>query len=139
AEGASVDVDTEVTEVVFIDVVVLRLGVNCHVGSDAAVLVQVEVTGISLWMGYVYGIGVTVLTMYDWKNPQGLPTDKFALGVPLYGTNAAGVQITYFKPIDMGADPKGNGSFAGYSYASQPMLQEQVDLANNRSLGGLVA
>ncbi|KAF4654638.1 hypothetical protein FOZ61_008147 [Perkinsus olseni] len=89
-------------------------------------------------MGYVYGIGVTVLTMYDWKNPQGLPTDKFALGVPLYGTNAAGVQITYFKLIDMGADPKGNGSFAGYSYDSQPMLQEQVDLAINQSLGGLM-
>ncbi|KAF4657224.1 hypothetical protein FOL46_007502 [Perkinsus olseni] len=92
----------------------------------------------SIDLCHIHKLCVTVLTMYDWKNPQGLPTDKFALGVPLYGTNAAGVQITYFKLIDMGADPKGNGSFAGYSYDSQPMLQEQVDLAINQSLGGLM-
>ncbi|KAF4661133.1 chitinase [Perkinsus olseni] len=102
---------------------------------------------VAQWMGYdnhndprgqsnIYWVKNMV---NEWKNVQGLPSAKFALGVPLYGENGAGTQITYFKLVEMGADPKGNGSFAGYFFDSQPILQEKIDLSNNEGLGGLMA
>ncbi|KAF4651524.1 hypothetical protein FOZ61_010404 [Perkinsus olseni] len=75
----------------------------------------------------------------EWKDVQGLPPAKFAIGVPLYGESATGAQIPYFKLVEMGADPKGKGSFAGYFFDSQPVLQDKIDLSNNEGLGGHMA
>ncbi|KAF4651741.1 hypothetical protein FOZ61_010234 [Perkinsus olseni] len=75
----------------------------------------------------------------QWINEEELDPAKFGLGVPLYGENKAGAQARYTKLVADGADPKGNGSFNGYFFDSQPILQEKIDFAKNQGLGGLMA
>ncbi|KAF4707571.1 chitinase [Perkinsus olseni] len=127
-----------------------NVNVSVAIGNSYALYKSVGLCGVvdkCLWMGYdnhndprgQSNIYWDKHMVNEWKNVQGLPSAKFALGVPLYGENGAGTQITYFKLVEMGADPKGKGSFKGYFFDSQPILQEKIDLCNNESLGGLMA
>ncbi|KAF4661132.1 hypothetical protein FOZ61_003489 [Perkinsus olseni] len=127
-----------------------NVNVSVAIGNSYALYKSIGLCGVvdkCLWMGYdncgdtrghsnIYWVKNMV---NEWKNVQGLPPAKFALGVPLYGENGAETQINYFQLVEMGADPKGNGSFAGYFFDSQPILQEKIDLCNNEGLGGLMA
>ncbi|KAF4682223.1 chitinase [Perkinsus olseni] len=127
-----------------------NVNVSVAIGISYALYKSVGLCGVvdkCLWMGYdncgdprghsnIYWVKNMV---NEWKNVQGLPSAKFALGVPLYGENGAGAQVTYSQLVEMGADPKGKGSFKGYFFDSQPILQEKIDLCNNENLGGLMA
>ncbi|EER04772.1 hypothetical protein Pmar_PMAR017796, partial [Perkinsus marinus ATCC 50983] len=59
--------------------------------------------------------------------------------VPLYGEDRHGRQIRYSQLVAEGADPKGNGTFNGYFFDSQPILQDKIVFANLNKLGGLMA
>ncbi|KAF4749794.1 chitinase, partial [Perkinsus olseni] len=127
-----------------------NVNVSVAIGISYALYKSIGLCGVvdkCLWMGYDNcgdprghsNIHWVKNMVNEWKNVQGLPPAKFALGVPLYGENGAGAQATYSQLVEMGADPKGNGSFKGYFFDSQPILQEKIDLCNNENLGGLMA
>ncbi|EER01045.1 chitinase, putative [Perkinsus marinus ATCC 50983] len=100
-----------------------------------------------LWMGYDnYGdprghsdiLWVEAMVL-QWLYYESMSPSKFGLGVPLYGENRHGRQIRYSQLVAEGADPKGNGTFNGYFFDSQPILQDKIVFANLNKLGGLMA
>ncbi|KAF4695106.1 chitinase [Perkinsus olseni] len=124
--------------------------VTVAIGGSYGLYKDIDLCGgidMCLWMGYdnhndprgQSNIPWVKSMVNQWINVEKLDPAKFGLGVPLYGENKAGAQVRYTQLVADGANPKGNGSFNGYFFDSQPILQEKIDFAKNQGLGGLMA
>ncbi|KAF4730530.1 hypothetical protein FOZ62_003557, partial [Perkinsus olseni] len=75
---------------------------------------------------------------YTWRDTVGLPFDKLAVGIPLYGQTRYRQQVGYQSLIEQGADPAGNGYFNGFFFNTPAVIRHKTEFIYNNCIAGIM-
>ncbi|KAF4735188.1 hypothetical protein FOZ62_015591 [Perkinsus olseni] len=75
---------------------------------------------------------------YTWRDTVGLPFEKLAVGIPLYGQTRDRQQVGYQSLIERGADPTGNGYFNGFFFNTPAVIRHKTEFIYNNCIAGIM-
>jgi chitinase len=113
-------------------------------GVTSSILPYVDFLNLMAYDGgtphSTYSMAISCLNY--WKN-FGLPKEKAILGLPFYGSNSSGYQISYSDIVASDSDAPyrdegGNESSGGYYYNSIPTIIDKTSLAVDQAGGVMI-